>query len=316
MRRVALAIDEVAAEMRLINVKTLEIEEFSGSKIPDYAILSHTWGGAEASFSDWTKWWTRLRKLGLRSKSRFSKIISTCKLALQDGIPYAWVDTVCIDKSSSAELSEAINSMFAYYEKAQVCYIYLSDVTLHPDDQVDVLGLMQRSRWFTRGWTLQELIAPTHAVFYSREWESLGTKRAIAALISNVTGIDEACLCNRQRLSEYSIAQRMSWAANRSTTRDEDLSYSLLGIFGITLPLLYGEGSRAFRRLQEEIIRVSDDHSILAFDTNLSEETIFAHHPVVFSDGNRIHPYSTPKITAPFSMTNAGLSLTTPLSQL
>lgn len=298
--------------MRLINVNSLEVEVFLGSNFPKYAILSHTWDAEEASLQQWTSRLVRLRKM--RSPG-FSKIRSACKQAARDGLHYLWADTVCIDKSSSAELSEAINSMYAWYEKASVCYVFLADVAARPQGNLDTLDLVRQSRWFTRGWTLQELLAPSAVVFYSKEWTELGTKNALAVLISGVTGIDEVCLQKKKRLEEYSIAQRMAWAANRVTTREEDMAYCLLGVFGINMPLLYGEGQKAFRRLQEEILKVSDDHSILAFDTDLSEGTLFAHHPSVFTRGRRIHPNFAHKLTAPFSMTNAGLSMTTPLIQ-
>jgi hypothetical protein len=298
--------------MRLINVSTLEIEEFRGSSIPEYAALSHTWEGSEASFIEWTRRLTRMRK----SRSLgFSKIYATCKQARRDGLAYAWIDTICIDKTSSAELTEAINSMYAWYENATVCYVYLFDVPDGSQPELDQQQVLRQSRWFTRGWTLQELLAPSKVVFYSRNWTLLGTKKALAHLISDVTGIDQLCLHKEKRLDQYSIAQRMSWAAQRSTTREEDVAYCLLGLFNINMPLLYGEGKKAFRRLQEEIIKVSDDHSILAFDTNLSDETIFAHHPVVFTQGRQISHNFVPRITPPFFMTNAGLSMTTPMIQ-
>ncbi len=135
--------------MRLINVKSLEIEEFSGSNVPEYAILSHTWSATEATFNEWTKPWARLRK---RKTPAFAKITSTCRQARRDGLSHAWIDTVCINKSSSAELSEAINSMFAWYEKAHTCYVYLSDVSNgRRGGQTDPLDMLRRSRWFTRG---------------------------------------------------------------------------------------------------------------------------------------------------------------------
>ncbi|KAK3688846.1 heterokaryon incompatibility protein-domain-containing protein [Podospora appendiculata] len=298
--------------MRLINVASYEVEEFYGSAVPKYAILSHTWGDVEASFQEWTSRLTRLRKM---KRPGFSKVVAACRQARAEGLRYAWVDTVCIDKSSSAELSEAINSMYAWYLQAKVCYVYLSDVTDHPADNIDALDMLRHSRWFSRGWTLQEMLAPANLVFYSREWTLLGTKNALAVLIARVTGIDEVCIHKKKRLDEYSIAQRMAWAANRQTTRPEDMAYCLLGIFNISMPLLYGEGSKAFRRLQEEILKVSDDHSILSFDTNLSDGSLFAHHPSVFRDGGRVHPNHALKLTAPFSMTNAGLSIATPLIQ-
>ncbi|ROW05456.1 hypothetical protein VSDG_00608 [Cytospora chrysosperma] len=296
--------------MRLINVRNLEIEEFGPSDAPDYAILSHAWDGCEATLSEWRSRITRLRKA---RKPGFAKVLATCKQARRDGLSHVWVDTVCIDKTSSAELSEAINSMFAWYERAKICYVYLADVPSNPPTGVDLLELMATSRWFTRGWTLQELIAPDHVVFYSQSWAYIGTKKALASFISNVTGIDQLCVRKETGLGNYSIAQRMSWAADRSTTRPEDIAYCLLGIFSINMPLLYGEGERAFIRLQEEIIRTSDDHSVLAFDTVLSRNSLLADHPRLFRGMQNLQPALTSRITPPFSMTNAGLTIRTPL---
>ncbi|KAI0407312.1 HET-domain-containing protein [Xylaria palmicola] len=296
--------------MRLLNAKTLRIEEFPSSVVPEYAILSHTWGDHEASFSEWSP---RLSRLRNSKKAGFAKILSTCRRARRDGLAYVWADTVCIDKSSSAELSEAINSMFAWYKNAKVCYVFLEDVSTHLPGQVRLLDVFQRSRWFTRGWTLQELLAPDYILFFSREWVELGTKKGLASSISLATGIDRLCLCKEKGLHEYSIAQRMSWAGTRATTREEDIAYSLLGMFNINMPLLYGEGRKAFRRLQEEITKVSDDHSIFAFNTRTSNNSLLADHPNHFCDIGQIEPRFESRLTPPFHFTNAGLSLTTPL---
>ncbi|KAH7303925.1 heterokaryon incompatibility protein-domain-containing protein [Stachybotrys elegans] len=299
--------------MRLINVHSLDLEEFSGSNIPAYAILSHTWDKNEATFREWTG--RRARMFRWR-RPAILKVWQACKQARRDGFPYLWVDTVCIDKSSSSELSEAINSMFAWYQHSKVCYAYLCDVC--PSDMAIREGFkpFEQSKWFTRGWTLQELIAPQNFIFYSGGWKVLGNKRAMATQLSQITNIDALLLLGERRLDQFSIAQRMAWAARRSTTRKEDMAYCLLGVFNIAMPLLYGEGGdRAFRRLQEEVIRASDDHSILAFDTNLSSETLFSHHPITFAGSNKIQKNMDRKITAPFSMSNAGLTITTPLIQ-
>ncbi|KAI0445710.1 HET-domain-containing protein [Xylaria telfairii] len=296
--------------MRLLNARSLRVEEFTASSAPDYAILSHTWGNSEASFRDWNSRFTRLKK---SKKTGFAKILSTCKRARRDGLSYVWVDTVCIDKSSSAELSEAINSMFVWYKNAKVCYVFLEDVRSDLPSEVNILDVFQRSRWFTRGWTLQELLAPDYILFFSRDWVELGTKKGLASSISLVTGIDQLCLCKEKKLHDYSIAQRMSWAGLRSTTREEDIAYSLLGLFNINMPLLYGEGKRAFRRLQEEIIKVSDDHSIFTFDTLSSQDSLLADHPRHFLSSGQIQPRFEARLTPPFHFTNAGLSLSTPL---
>jgi hypothetical protein len=284
--------------------------EFSPNAIPSYAILSHTWGEGDEE--------VKLQDLGapgVERKAGYAKIKGCCRQAQMDGLVYAWVDTCCIDKTSSAELSEAINSMFRWYANADVCYTYLVDVpsSLDPND----LASFRSSRWFTRGWTLQELIAPENVVFYTREWEKLATKRELTRTISAVTGIHEDILLGRD-LTEVSIANRMSWASRRVTTRPEDIAYCLLGIFGINMPLLYGEDQKAFIRLQEEIIKVSDDHSIFAWKSvhPLGNEDFYgllALSPHMFRDIGWTLPCRDGENSKPFAMSNKGLQIELPL---
>ncbi|KAI0436213.1 HET-domain-containing protein [Xylaria telfairii] len=242
--------------MWLLNTHSQELEEFISHKhAPPYVILSHTWGKEEVSFREWRK--------GCREdvgkKEGFSKIIRCCKEAATNGFEWVWIDTCCIDKRSSAELSEAINSMFQWYKSADTCYAYLCDV------QSDVESNLAGSRWVTRGWTLQELIAPREVIFYSADWKALGKRSEISAHLSIVTQIDKRFLMG-ESLKEASIAQRMSWAALRNTTREEDEAYCLLGIFDVNMSLIYGEGSKAFKRLQEVLVRkYPEDHSLFAW---------------------------------------------------
>jgi hypothetical protein len=193
----------------------------------------------------------------------YSKILKTCEVARDTGLEYAWVDTCCIDKSSSAELSEAINSMFQWYQVAKVCFVYLSD--LPPTSSLN--NRMSRCKWFTRGWCLQELIAPHNVRFYNCRWDFIGSKldANLLELVSRISRIDEAVLADTSILPTLSVAKKMSWAAHRETTKPEDIAYCLLGIFDVNMPLLYGEGPKAFMRLQEEIIKRSNDLSIFAW---------------------------------------------------
>jgi hypothetical protein len=385
--------------IRLINVKTLELHDFNPSNTPEYAILSHTWGDAEVSLQEW-----QLERSSpsfspvadaIRDKAGYRKILGACDYAWGLGYEYVWCDTNCIDKTSSAELSEAINSMFTWYRQADICFAYLedverpsaewvarfllddrrrlrdqyarmaaqnadivgipyydvaikpklnrglnglamglSDITVgaeptssrsdalkaskiharrrkhlerHMSVVKDIMGLgyevpiggkelaeadwslenpdpaggsaesaqraaidpevqaLTRSRWFTRGWTLQELLAPRKLRFLAKDWSPLGRRKVLGSIISEITGIQEDCVTGRKQISEFSIAQRMAWASKRQTTRVEDTAYSLLGIFDIHMPLLYGEGMHAFKRLQEAIMRTSPDQSILAW---------------------------------------------------
>lgn len=240
--------------MRLINTETGVFEEFTEGNLPQYAALSHTWGADEVSFQDLSDG-TYAEGLG------FEKIKETCRLAAYAEIPYAWIDTCCIKKSSDSELSHAINTMYQWYKQCEVCYVYLSD--LDPKD--DFATALRKCRWFTRGWTLQELIAPVKVIFFDRSWKPRAEKAEIVELLSEITGIAEGVLHTIVPPSAVSVAEKMSWAARRQTTMVEDLAYCLLGIFDIGMPLLYGEGARSFRRLQEEVIRNTPDLSIFAW---------------------------------------------------
>lgn len=264
--------------MRLLNTHTLELELFESGPKLSYAILSHTWGDDEVSYHD------LLTGLGPGRKA-WSKITSCCVKARAEGYLYLWVDTCCIDKSSSAELSEAINSMFKWYQEAEVCYAYLADVEIasqSPDEEIDTeLGVapslaaaLEESRWLSRGWTLQELLAPPDVVFFSRSWKELGTRNSLARMIAIETDIDIDALCQNRGLSSFSVAQRLSWAARRQTSKVEDEAYCLMGLFGVSMPLLYGEGHKAFKRLQLEIMKECYDPSILAWASVDSHATI------------------------------------------
>lgn len=213
-------------------------------------------------------------------KAGFAKIEFACGQAAKEGYTHVWVDTCCIDRKSSGEVTEAINSMFSWYQKAAVCYAYLDDVNL--DDYTEGYRTwnddFNNSRWFTRGWTLQELLAPRKVVFYAKGWRLLGTKSSLVKTIQKITKIDELTLLEPRLIHSASIAQRMSWASKRATTRPEDVAYSLFGIFGINLPIIYGEGENAFLRLQEEIIRRCDDHSIFAWGTLGHPDASQTHH--------------------------------------
>jgi hypothetical protein len=151
--------------------------------------------------------------------------------------------------------------MFEWYRYSAVCYALLEDVPplnpFFPEDE------FQHAHWLNRGWCLQELIAPSKVEFYAADWTELGTKWSLHHQIEATTGIPSDILLNKTNLASYTIAQRFSWTSRRETTRQEDQAYCLLGIFGISMPLLYGEGQRAFIRLQEEILRQTEDYSLL-----------------------------------------------------
>ncbi|KAI0779550.1 heterokaryon incompatibility protein-domain-containing protein [Fomes fomentarius] len=246
--------------MRLINTETLKLELFvSPEDVPGgYAILSHCWGTQEQSYQDFQGIHACCTTSGEDPRTYIcEKIKRFCDLARGHGYALAWVDTCCIDKTSSAELSEAINSMYRYYSLAALCYAYLHDV---PEEYA-----FEGSQWHWRGWTLQELVAPRVVVFLSASWTVLGTKADLAEQMERCTRVPADVLRCEKLPAAVSIAQRMSWAAGRRTTRVEDEAYCLLGLFDINMPTLYGEGRKAFRRLQEEIMKTSSDTTLFAW---------------------------------------------------
>lgn len=275
--------------MWLINVESLRLQNFVGRDIPHYAILSHTWDEEEITFDMMQELRTAddARAAEIRGMRGFRKIKGTCQLAVEYSLDWAWIDTCCIDKRSSAELSEAINSMFDWYGRAKICFIYFAD--LDPEWTEDLNDAFTKRwakcRWFGRGWTLQELLAPLFVHFFDNHWSLFGTKKELCNRLSWITTIPTAVLQRKTPIGSYSIAARMSWAANRLTTREEDTAYCLFGLFGINLPLLYGEGQGAFRRLQVELLRISDDETLMArcsVDMNHSFG-IFAKSPQEFA---------------------------------
>ncbi|KAL9617320.1 MAG: hypothetical protein Q9160_007900 [Pyrenula sp. 1 TL-2023] len=255
-----------------------------------------------------------------KKKKGYKKICECCSKAVADGYDFLWIGNCCIDKTSSAELFEAINSMFRWYKNAGVCYAYLDGVP-YDTDPTQVESIFWNARWFTRGFTLQELLAPDRVVFFSDTWTELCTKRQIHSAMSRVLGIPADVLIGAD-FRHLSIAKRMSWAARRQTSRTEDIAYCLLGIFDIHMPLLYGEGKRAFTRLQEEIMKVSDDESLFAWglEDAVSRRTagydlklrgVLAQSPAEFAQAGSIVPYFG-GLKRPFTMTNIGLQISLP----
>jgi len=279
--------------MRLINVRVLlemeelmkrgervdyqaKVLEFCDDEPTNYAILSHRWIGQEVEYDEIVE----LAKMDeekrneIRQRDGYRKILDSCKQAKKDGYEWLWADTCCIDRRSSAELSEAINSMYRWYENAQVCYAYLHDVhdssfPVRPEWRRGEGGLYHGwPEWFSRGWTLQEMIAPSNVQFFNAKWQAIGDKRTLARKLEEITGVPKHILRNGLSGNRPCVAQIMSWAANRVTTRDEDRAYSLMGLLDVNMPTLYGEGKKAFHRLQLEIIHKSNDQSIFAWSDN------------------------------------------------
>ncbi|KXH50667.1 hypothetical protein CSIM01_01516 [Colletotrichum simmondsii] len=332
--------------MRLLHTTTFELREFSGTDIPPYGILSHTWGRNEFTFRDF-------QRAGYRGG--ITKIDGMCRVARDQRLSWVWIDTCCIDKSSSTELSEAINSMFAWYRQAATCFVYLEDVPggykFNPKDKI-----FANSRWFSRGWTLQELLAATTVFFYDRSWnfvewiEKSGDtdgrtrpsnmvlgKRKIsqvdnenfdmnsnmnnfASALGSITNINLTALTRKFEdvHQSFSVAEKMSWASRRETTRLEDKAYSLMGLFDVNMPLLYGEGEKAFFRLQEEIIKKTDDESIFSWgygEPARFEGGLFARSPADFLGCRNVTMIETAGNTPHYYLTNKGLHIQTRFSE-
>jgi hypothetical protein len=307
----------------------LSLIQFVGEEIPEYAILSHTWGADddEATFED-------LMNGTGKDKPGYAKIRLCAEQADLDGLKYSWVDTCCIAKSSSRELEEAINSMYTWYSEAKVCYAYLSDVESSTGDGSEELleacrnDFPKESRWFTRGWTLQELLAPKRVIFFDSSWRKIGEKMTCCNAISSITGINKAFLLDPSKISEELYSTVMFWAAKRQTSRPEDIAYCLMGIFGVHMSLYYGEGEpEAFRRLQLELFKVESCQSLLTwgglskshinsqgsqssiFPSPLTFRPILARSPSLFSKCPVWHRLHTRNDAKPWIVTNCGIEL-------
>ena len=322
--------------MRVITTDTLEFEDFE-SKDPDqpYAMLSHVWGEEEVNY-------TTYEKIDKKQISReaprgysdgLSKILWGCHMARQDGFKYFWTDTCCINKSNQGdhtELDTSIRSMFKWYRNAAVCYAYLTTVTASPgqvkeshraflekkvlDEETDKEKWISK-QWFTRGWTLQELLAPRKVHFFNSRWEYIGSKAELTKQIQLATKIRD--------LADFrfaSTAAKLSWAAGRNTTRPEDRIYSLFGIFDVSMDIRYGEGEeRAFLRLQEQIIKRSPDESIFAWKSNrLQASGLLAPWIDCFADSGDV-TYKVPNSRGdirrgPYQLTNQGMEIPAPVA--
>ncbi|KAL4072666.1 heterokaryon incompatibility protein-domain-containing protein [Scleroderma yunnanense] len=276
-----------------------KVIEFRYDETTDYAILSHRWFEQEVDYKEMTKL-AKMKKDEqdeIRQRLGYRKIHDSCEQARRDGYEWLWVDTCCIDKRSSAELSEAINSMYRWYENSKICYAYLHDVSgpSFPTESDDERYPTSDGypEWFSRGWTLQEMIAPNNVQFFNKHWQPIGDKATLAKTLTCITRIPEHILKDGLSSNRPCAAQIMSWAANRKTTRVEDRAYSLLGLLDVNMPMLYGEGKKAFQRLQLEIIRMSNDQSVFAWGFKGENErtgSILADDPSFFWNCDDMKP--------------------------
>ncbi|EXJ84345.1 hypothetical protein A1O3_05012 [Capronia epimyces CBS 606.96] len=258
--------------MRLLNVKTYELKELKDiGPNTEYAILSHRWYTEEITFQTLSA--AQLKNIEEQSP-QLDKIRGACARAEEKKLDWIWIDSCCINRDSSQELQESINSMFRWYQQARVCYTYLSDVEISTPsadlfDRLETEGQRggRPSEWFERGWTLQELLAPREMEFFDRHWQPMGTRAELTADISRITGIEARYLTGTEEFRNASIATRLSWQVGRRTSKEEDIAYSLAGLFGIQFMTSYTEGIyEAFQHLQRKIIsRPSFDESLFAW---------------------------------------------------
>ncbi|KAM0256340.1 hypothetical protein ACHAPA_012195 [Fusarium lateritium] len=334
--------------MRLLKTKSYDLFEASDipNPFPPYAILSHTWISSkeETTYQD-----MKTRKVDINNdvykQKGWSKLRRYCDRAAKDGWDWAWMDTCCIDKTNPADTQEAINAMFRWYQRAGICYAHLEDLDVVRDvkdmdlpqnvDFDETIGSQNaanssgplhkalerffiKAKWFTRGWTLQELLAPHHLVFVDCAWRRIGTRESWALEIQRASNIEARHLTSFEPtdFASCSTAMRFSWASGRETTVEEDETYALLGLFGISLPLIYGEGQRqAFNRLQRQLITVYNDDSLFAWKEQQANSAnsapkwgILARSVKDFWDSSKVKALGHYGNT--FSMTNQGLEIT------
>lgn len=312
--------------MRLIDTTTFEFVDFGREEpVGEYAILSHRWTDSELDFQkykDLDKTQLRQRNLPTNRNTGFGKIQWGCFMAQKQGLQYFWIDTCCIDKTSPSELDRSIRSMFKWYQKSAVCYAYLASATepleqLKQSDQAffDIIDQQTRKPkdWFTRGWTLQELLAPSEMHFFDACWAYIGSRRDLRKQIQAASKIAPQYLDDFQSAS---VATRMHWASQRETQEDEDRAYSLFGIFGVSTDVRYGEGGKAaFLRLQEQIIQNSRDESIFAWTSDKLEFSgVLAPWLDCFADSSEILYHRDHRQRGPYRLTNQGMEFPAPIA--
>lgn len=341
--------------MKLINCETGQIEterDWVDGKLPPYAILSHTWatgvGPSEVTYQDYMTG----REAATRNLN-WAKIDGAIEVtqAGQERLNYLWIDSCCIDKTIDSELSESINSMFRWYSEAVVCYTHIADLECQLAASVKKGAVNHDSRlsereknhlrnckWFTRGWTLQELIAPPRVEFFDKNWTGFGSRNELSDILSDITGIDQEVLQDPVNpmsrrdpgaiLRRMTVAKRMSWAQSRQTSKTEDIAYSLLGIFDVNMPMLYGEGAKAFIRLQKEIMVSNNDLTLFAWQVMPPEQReksdaspptirgILAESPREFANAGDLLLSDRAKFNPDFAITNKGLKITTQLRKI
>ena len=245
----------------------------------------------------------------------FVKLVEFFNISSKYGCNYVWFDSGCIDKSSSTELEESIRSMFNWYRNSKICIVHLAN-TIHLSD-------LRRDPWFTRGWTLQELLAPKRVKFFGKSWQDITLdsinndkdsylKVPLWRIISSITRIPLPTLLDFTPGIDHA-RDAFVWVSNRKTTRIEDIAYCLIGLLGIPLSIAYGEGNMAFRRLQVEVLQHSHDMGLFAWIGQPSAyNSMLAEGPQCFSQSScqsHLQPLLMPKSQTSRSVTNILLVL-------
>jgi hypothetical protein len=284
--------------MWLLNVDTFETREFFGEETPEYAFLSHTWDSPEDEVTTDDLRGGKFRE-DVHKKHGFRKLDFAMKQARRDGLQWLWADTCCIDRANGADMTEAANALWGWLANSKACYAYLSDA---PSVNDPASKAFMNARWFTRSWTLVELLAPPNLTFYTEDWTQVGVGSlrmdlGILEATHHITKIPREALMGHP-ITEFCIAQRLSWAALRRCRRVEDQAYSLFGLFDVNLPILYGEGKKAFIRRQEHLhMQLPHDHSIFAWTVPITSPRclnisgIFAESPEDFANSGNIRPF-------------------------
>ncbi|KAI1469651.1 uncharacterized protein F4812DRAFT_419831 [Daldinia caldariorum] len=303
--------------MWLLNTETLTLKYFNEAQLKglSFAILSHTWGSDEILFHE-----VQGDRAALQDRAGWKKLTSFCKTALAYGFGHGWMDTCCIDKRNSADVTEAINSAYMYYYDSGACFIHLEDVHKYADEATgssgraevtrdQLLARVRTTRWIRRGWTLQEFIAPKRRYFFASDWSDIEDGDNLLDALAESTRISIDLLKDRDLLDGFCTAERMKWASRRETTRAEDVAYCLMGMFKVNMPVLYGEGAQnAFRRLQREIMQFSFDMTIFVWYGDYESSGLLAQSPSDFAD-TPLSSLWPPWDASAYSLTNAGLSI-------
>lgn len=265
------------SQMRLINTYTLQPCEFTVS-LPPYATFSHVIDEIGAPFEDFAHIKREL------CCDIFKILVRACVQARDAGFAWLWNYAACVDRNSCAAQSEAINSLAQIYRNCGRSIIYLGDLNSKLVEDEEVVERIAECRWMRNIWAIPQIIFSGAAYFYSSDWSLIGTKASLISHLSSIMGIDEPVLEDSNLLEEYSLARRMSWASEMTASRVEDFAYALVGLFDVSMSILYGDGQKAFLKLQEEIMRDTDDFSLMAWDKIDAQayNGLFAHSPACF----------------------------------